>query len=172
MRSGETVTITDLSLDSTIHDVKARYAQQTSLSSEKIKLMFNKKPAADLKTLKELGAQGEIVELSAMIMGGGTATPVTSSAVASPATEKGDPGLSVPTASDAMDVDSKASGPDSETAQAAAAATMKANEDQTSEILKSDAFWTDLSGFLVQRLRDEEEGRRLADLCREAFKKE
>jgi len=29
------------------------------------------------------------------------------------------------------------------------------------EVLKSEAFWSDLKGFLVQRLKDEEEGDRV-----------
>lgn len=36
------------------------------------------------------------------------------------------------------------------------------------ELLATDAFWTDLKGFLVQRLKDESEGERLAQLFRKA----
>lgn len=36
------------------------------------------------------------------------------------------------------------------------------------DVLKSDAFWTDLQGFLTQRLKDEDEGRRLAKVFRDA----
>jgi hypothetical protein len=36
------------------------------------------------------------------------------------------------------------------------------------DILATEEFWTDLKGFLVQRLKDEKEGERLADIFREA----
>lgn len=39
------------------------------------------------------------------------------------------------------------------------------------EELKTEAFWGDLRGFLVQRLRDEGEGERLAGVFREAWER-
>src|ERR1700761_5417342 len=80
MRVGETVTIEDITLNTTIHDLKSQYAQRSGQPLDKIKLLLNKKPAADLKTLKELGVEGD-AELSVMIMATGT----------TPAVEKGDP---------------------------------------------------------------------------------
>ena len=88
MKGGETVTISDLTVDSTIHDVKTQFAQKSSLQQDKIRLLLNKKPAADLKSLKDLGVEGDTVEFSAMIMGGGGAsTPGT----ATPPPEKSAP---------------------------------------------------------------------------------
>ena len=81
----------DLDLSTSIYEIKDQYAKQTSLAHEKIKVLFNKKPAADLKTLKELGVSGD-VEFSLMILGGGGATPSGGTPKASsPAVEKADP---------------------------------------------------------------------------------
>jgi len=37
------------------------------------------------------------------------------------------------------------------------------------EVLRTEAFWEDLKGFLVQRLRDEGEGERLAGVFKQAW---
>ncbi|RDL33993.1 Ubiquitin-like protein [Venustampulla echinocandica] len=39
------------------------------------------------------------------------------------------------------------------------------------EVLKTDEFWNDLKGFLVQRLKDDEEGERVWGVFREVIKK-
>lgn len=166
MRAGETITLGDITLSTTIHDLKSQYAQKTNLQQEKIKLLLNKKPAADLKSLKELGVEGD-VELSVMIMGGTASTPI----VASPAIEKGDAlAAAAPPAlptEDKMDVDPPAAAPLSEMAEAKA--EVEATEAHTAaKILQTEEFWLDLRGFLVQRLRDEKEGERLALVFREA----
>ena len=163
MRSGETVTLPDTTLDTTIHDLKSQYAQKSNQPQDKIKLLLNKKPAADLKTLKELGVQGN-VELSVMLMGAAG----TSSGAASPMVEKSEPPMpaAVP-AGDKMEVDSA---PESEKAQAEAEATKQAAE-STAGILKTEEFWTDLKGFLAQRLRDQKAGEKLAQVFRDAWSK-
>ena len=74
-----------------------------------------------------------------------------------------------------MDVDDspqqqQASAPDSEKAQAEAEATEQPTA--VEGILKTDEFWADLKGFLVQRLNDEKEGERLGKLFREAAGKQ
>lgn len=152
------MTVPGLELDSTIHDVKTQYAQKSGHQQDKIKILLNKKPAGDLKTLKELGVDGETVDLSVMIMGGaGGTTP----SAASPAVETADPTPSVP-ASGPMEIESQAPAPTSEKAQAAAEHAAPATSDEgASGILKTDEFWKDLQGFLGQRLRDEGEAERL-----------
>lgn len=164
MRSGETVTISDLTLDSTIHDVKTQYAQKSGQAQDKIKLLLNKKPAADLKTLKDLGVDSENVELSVMIMGGGT-TPGTSQ-VSSPVVEKSEAAAAVGMAStgDKMDVDKELS--------AAAPVSEKAgSKPSAEEVLKDAAFWTDLKGFLWQRLQDEAEDEKVLKAFQDAWSK-
>lgn len=163
MRSGETVTISNIELNSTIHDVKSQYASKTGQSIEKIKLLLNKKPAADLKTLKDLGVEGD-VEFSVMIMGG-AATP----SGTTPATEKAEPVMPLGTnGGDPMDVDKQESAPESEKAHVEAAQG-SSQADTADGILKTDEFWIDLKGFLTQRLRDEKEGERLVGVFRRAF---
>ena len=162
MRSGEPLTLSDILLDISIHDLKAQYAQNTSQAPDKIKLLYNKKPAADLKTLKELGIGGD-VELSVMVMGGAGATP----SATSPVIEKTEPPLPP---SEKTGVDSQAPAPMSEKAQAEAE-TVPSEADTTADILMTEEFWSDLKGFLAQRLRDQKEGEKLAQLFRDASSK-
>lgn len=172
MRSGETVTLPDTTLDTTIHDLKTQYAEKTGAALDKIKLLLNKKPAADLKTLKELGVKEGAgnVELSVMLMGSGGGTP----AAQSPAVEKGDPTVSAPTApptaDDKMDIDPKSSAPMSEKAEMEAEKVAPQAE-TAQDILKTEEFWADLKGFLAQRLRSQDEGEALIGLFREAWSK-
>lgn len=175
MRSGETVTIPDTTLDTTIHDLKTQYAEKTGVQQDKIKLLLNKKPAADLKTLKDLGVSGDKdVELSVMLMGGGSGTP----GVQSPAIEKSDPTVSSPpavapsstaaTGGDKMDVDPA---PLSEKAELEAEKAAPAQTETAKDILKTEEFWSDLKGFLAQRLRSQDEGEALVGVFREAWGK-
>ncbi|KAK5741228.1 hypothetical protein LTR17_004168 [Elasticomyces elasticus] len=166
MRGGETVTVGDLTLTSTVHDVKTAYAGKSGVQQDKIKLLLNKKPAGDLKTLGELGVDGESVDFSVMIMGG--ATPATT-----PAVEKSEPTMPVPAVGggeDKMEIDSQA--PGSEKAQADA--QEKAGDPKASgvdDMLQSEEFWADLKGFLTQRLRDEGEGAKLVEVFKAAYEK-
>jgi hypothetical protein len=190
MRGGETVSIPDLDLSTSIYEIKDQYAKQTSLAHEKIKFLLNKKPAADLKTLKELGVSGD-VEFSLMILGGGGATPNSGTPKAmSPAVEKADPADEVPvpevpapapapSMGDKMDIDEEASapaapGPGSEKAQTEAenAPTPKAATGAGPSgpgALNTAEFWNDLQDFLAQRLRDTEEAQRLSKVFKMAW---
>jgi hypothetical protein len=185
MRGGETVSIPDLALSTSIYEIKDQYAKQTSQAHEKIKVLLNKKPAADLKTLKELGVSGD-VEFSLMILGGGGATPSSGTPKAmSPAVEKADPADSVPvpevpapSTGDKMDIDEPASapapGPGSEKAQneAELAPTPKAATGAGPSgpgALNTAEFWNDLQDFLAQRLRDTEEAQRLSKVFKMAW---
>jgi hypothetical protein len=164
MRSGEAVTLSDITLDTSIHDLKTQYAQKANQPLDKVKLLLNRKPAADLKTLKELGVDGN-VEFTVMVMGGASgSTP----AASSPSVEKTEPPLpaSAPPP-DKMDIDSGAGAPESEKAQMEA----KSEASTVDGILQSEEFWADLKGFLVQRLRDQGDGERLAGVFREAVRK-
>ena len=176
--SGETLALPDTTLDTTIHDLKTAYAEKIGAALEKIKLLLNKKPAADLKTLKELGVREDAgsVELSVMIMGGGT-TP----GVQSPEAEKGDPTPAVPapapaaatagTDGEKMDVDPKASAPMSEKAEMEAEKSTAGQAGTAKEVLKTEEFWQDLKGFLAQRLRSQDEGEAVAGVFREAWER-
>lgn len=113
------------SLHTSILDLKTLVAQQANLLVDKIKLLHRKKPVADSKVLKDLLADDEInIEFSMVVMGGASAT----SAVPSVLAVAGNP-------EEAAD------------AHAAQGVNGKA-------VLESDAFWADLKGFLLQRIRD------------------
>lgn len=176
MRGGEAVKIADLALETSIYEIKDQYAKQTSLPHEKIKVLLNKKPAADLKTLKELGVTGD-VEFSVMVLGGGATPSAGTPSASSPAVEKSDPVVSVPEvpvvpAADKMDVDEQASAPGSEKAQAETAPLQKSASGQGPSgpgALNTIEFWTDLQDFLAQRLRDREEAERLSKVFKMAW---
>lgn len=169
MRGGEAITISDLTVDSTIHDIKTQYALKSGLPQDRVKLLLNKKPAGDLKTLKDLGVKEDSVEFSVMVIGGavtGSASPVV---MPSPTMEK-NASIAGGQASDKMEIDESTAAPASEKAQVLAEKT-PANLSVGAElILNSEEFWTDLRAYLAQRLRDEKEADRLAGLFRETCK--
>ncbi|OQO03719.1 hypothetical protein B0A48_10384 [Cryoendolithus antarcticus] len=174
VRGGEgPVTLEGVGLDTSVHDLKTKYAEKTALPQEKIKLLYNKKPAGDLKTLKELGVTGSTVELGVMVLGGASA------AVTPAAVEKGNPindttpavpAVPAAAAEDKMDVDDPPSaipGPGSETAKAESEG--KAKGPSGPGALNTGEFWTDLQEFLTQRLRDGEEAERLIKVFKIAW---
>jgi len=149
-------------------DLKTQYATHASLDMSKVKLLYNKRPASDLKTLKELlpTPTPSSVEFSVMVLGGGSASgistpPVSTPTASSPAVEIPDP-TSVPSKADRQ-----APAPLSERAEQIAEAASNTAQ-PAAEVLKSEQFWLDLKDFLMQRLRDEQEGERLMGLFRSA----
>jgi hypothetical protein len=114
----------------------------------KIKLLHNKKPTSDSKTLKDLLGDAadttKEVEFSVMVMGGGAVGKATPSPSSSPAIEIPQPDMTPAPV---------AQGPSG------------------AELLKSTAFWDDLKGFLQQRLKDEGEAARLASLFKSSWEK-
>lgn len=119
-------------------DIKTAVASQANLLADKIKVLHKKKPVADSKVLKDLiGDEEMTVEFSVMVMGGAVA------AAASPAA-----------ASDGSPV--AAATPRAAEEEIAAADAAPVAQGQSGEaVLETDAFWTDLRGFLLQRIRDE-----------------
>jgi len=163
----EPLTLSSIDANTTILDLKTQYASQASLDMSKVKLLYNKRPASDLKTLKELlpTPTPSNVEFSVMVLGGaasGVSTPPVSTPTASsPAVEIPDP-TSVPTKADRQ-----ASAPLSEKAEQIAEVASSTAQ-HAAEVLKSEQFWLDLKDFLMQRLRDEQEGERLMSVFRTA----
>lgn len=114
-------------LNTSILDVKTSVSSETTIPVDKIKVLHKKKPVADSKVLKDLLGEDETsVEFSVMVLGG-------AAAVASPAPKNEDD----PAAAATADAASTAQGTSGEA------------------VLQTDAFWTDLRGFLSQRIRDE-----------------
>lgn len=115
-------------LNTSILDVKTSVSSETTIPVDKIKVLHKKKPVADSKVLKDLLGEDETsVEFSVMVLGG-------AAAAASPAPKNED---------------------DSAAATAAADAASTAQGTSGEAVLQTDAFWTDLRGFLSQRIRDE-----------------
>lgn len=114
-------------LNTSILDVKTSVSSETTIPVDKIKVLHKKKPVADSKVLKDLLGEDETsVEFSVMVLGG-------AAAAVSPAPKHEDD----PAATATTDAASTAQGTSGEA------------------VLQTDAFWTDLRGFLSQRIRDE-----------------
>lgn len=169
--AGSALTLSKVDIDSSLLDVKTSYAAQATKDVGKIKLLYNKRPASDLKSLRELlpVPTPKSVELTVMILGGGSSA----SARANPIDRIGSPAIQVPEANPASlagEQDATSDAPFSEQA-AMQGVTYTGNvggEISAAEELKTDKFWLDLQAFLTQRLRDDGQGQRLAELFRGA----
>ncbi|CAG8983612.1 hypothetical protein HYALB_00004633 [Hymenoscyphus albidus] len=131
------ITIPSRDLSTSILDLKTALSTEASIPVKALKLLYNKKPVADSKVLKDLlGAEGvkegQSVEFGVMVIGGAAAI-----------VKKDGEGV---TEGEKMEVEMGHGG----------------------DVLKTDAFWEDLRGFLVQRLKDEEEGDRVVKVFRDA----
>ncbi|KAG6040008.1 hypothetical protein E4U41_001670 [Claviceps citrina] len=62
-------------LSTSVLDIKARVAEQTSIPVDKLRLLHNKRPLADSKIIKDIVSDGahKTVELSVMVIGGAAA---------------------------------------------------------------------------------------------------
>lgn len=126
-------------LGTTVLDFKQKVASDLKLEgTEKVRVLYNKKPAGDLKTLKELVGDesleaGQEIELGVMIMGYRDADVA----------KTGDS-----TTRDTMGETTVAQGPSGE------------------EVLGGEEFWADLKAFLVQRIRDEKKAEEVFDRFR------
>jgi hypothetical protein len=133
-----------------IFDLKQSYSTSSNIPVAKIKILYKKKPVTDSKTVAEVIGQdaGSDVEFSVMLMGGAISTPVQSPpAVAPSELEKG------------LGSTSGSGGP---TAQGPSG----------KEVVAGSEFWDDLKGFVIQRIRDEEEGQRLVGVFKAAWEKD
>lgn len=161
-----------------IHDLKAAYAAgsgASDLRTDKIKVLHAKKPVNDTKTIKDvLGAAAVdaasaassssplAVEFSVMVLGGGGTPSAGTPAISTPE-RVASPPVAVPLA--AAPPLPQPSQPEIEMGEAPVAA----GPEEAAGILQTDEFWADLKGFLVQRLKDEGEGERLAGVFKEAW---
>lgn len=137
-----------------LYDIKVQYASEANFDVSKIKLLRNKKPVADSKSLRD--ALGEEttganepqketeLEFSVMVMAGAALPPA---AAAAPSPN--------PPAAEKMDVDQTPPVPQGPS---------------RSDVLAKDEFWHDLKGFLLQRVRDEAESEKLAEIFKAAWK--
>lgn len=131
-------------LGTTVLDFKQKVASDLKLEgTEKIRILFSKKPAGDVKTLKELVGDeplqaGQEIELGVMVMGYKEADVAKTEDT---------------TTRDADGETSVAQGPSGE------------------DVLGAEEFWADLKSFLVQRIRDEAKAGVVFDKFRGSWEK-
>ncbi|KAL8726670.1 MAG: hypothetical protein Q9181_005959 [Wetmoreana brouardii] len=131
----------------TIYDLKKEVARELGQEgTEGIKLLWHRKPVSDAKTVAEVvGAEeGKGVEFGVMVMGGGGGGG--GDAARSAETEaKGEGGGDVQMGGVEDTAREKGGGREMPAAQGASG----------EEVVQSAAFWDDLKGWLMQRVRDE-----------------
>ncbi|KAK3293284.1 cell-cycle control medial ring component [Chaetomium fimeti] len=144
------LTLPAVALTTSLAEIKERVVAETGIPLDKIKLLVGKKPVGDSKVLKELvsssSSSGGVggVELGVMVLGGGAAFfKGVGGAVGG---KKVDGAAAAGAGSGAGEV-----GGEGEAAVAAPVAQGLSGEG----VLKTEAFWEDLKGYLQQRVRDE-----------------
>lgn len=142
--SPQAITVRDQTPDSSIYDVKAACAAQAGYAPEKVKILWERKPVADTKTVREVvgeklaATEGEVIEMGVMYMGAPTVTPVGQGT-------KGQAGAG-----------SEAKEAGGEGTESAVKEAPVAQGKHGEAVLESKEFWDDLQGFVLQRLRDED----------------
>lgn len=133
------VVVKDQTPDSSIYDVKAACAAQAGYTTEKVKILWERKPVSDSKTVKEVvgeaAAPGAEVEMGVMFMGQPTQAPARGSGESSP----------VPVAEE--------QGTDRRESVYEDASSAQAGHGEAA--LESKEFWDELQGFVSQKLHNE-----------------
>ncbi|KAJ4395239.1 hypothetical protein N0V91_010989 [Didymella pomorum] len=157
--STPTLPLSDIDAAKTsVYELKSQYAAATSIPAAKIKILYKKKPVTDSKLVAEIvGADaGAEVEFGVMVMGGAAAVTPSESPAASPAAaapNESDKGLA------GVDV-----GTNTGVAGGAAAVGPSGKE-----VVATEEFWGDLKNFVLQRIKDEQEGERLVGVFKKAW---
>ena len=140
-----------------ILDIRTALAEQTGVPLAKLKLLHNKKPVSDSKVLQDVAADGEATEIELGVMvSGGAAT------VAAAQKEKEDAAaVAAATAATATSA--------SEPAEPVAAAAPTTTATDSKPAADTEAFWTDLHGFLLQRTKDPKHTDELFSLFTQAY---
>jgi len=131
------VVVKDQTPDSSIYDVKAACAAQSGYTTEKVKILWERKPVSDSKTVKEVigeaAAPGAEVEMGVMFMGQPTQAPTGGSAESS----------AVPVSEE----------PERRESVYEDASSAQAGHGEA--VLESKEFWDELQGFVSQKLHNE-----------------
>lgn len=138
-----------------IYDLKTQIGARTGYTPDKIKLLWEKRPVGDSKTLGEVVGgmdTSDTVEMGVMFVGTPAGVPVSLGTV--PAVSNG-PG------------ESKRSAGEDEVMEDE---TPVAQGQSGRDVLGAEEFWRDLRGFLVQRVHNEEFGNELSDVFRAAWR--
>jgi len=132
------VTITNQTPSSSIYDVKAACAARAGYLPEKVKVLWERKPVSESKTVREVvgeaAKEGAEVEMGVMFVGQPTE-------MAGSGVEKQKEVESVP-AKEEDDVWHEA--------------PVAPGQEHGKAILETDSFWDDLHGFVLQRIKDED----------------
>ncbi|KAF2142763.1 uncharacterized protein K452DRAFT_317686 [Aplosporella prunicola CBS 121167] len=176
------ITLPTAPLSTSIHDLKTHYATQTGLASPaRVKLLRARKPVPDSKSLRDVLLEGGAgvdassadkvaLEFQVMVIGGGASGANAVSGASTPGTPAASspPPADIPSAAAAAAGIPPAAGQIGEepVSSSTTAAPTGAAVPTTAE------FWADVRAFLVQRVRDEAEGARLAELFRGAWEAE
>ncbi|OIW27464.1 hypothetical protein CONLIGDRAFT_645732 [Coniochaeta ligniaria NRRL 30616] len=131
-------------------DIKHAVAQRTGLPLDKMRLLVRKKPVADSKILRDLlgGPEERGVEFTVMVLGG--AATLAAATGAGGAADK-----------PAGEEEVAAGGEDKHVAVGLSG----------TDVLRTDEFWTDLGGFLQQRIRDEKAAGEVVGVFRGAWER-
>lgn len=107
---------------------------------DKTRLLYNKKPIPDSKTLKDVigSSTDKEIAFTVMVMGGAAAAPPVTAA--------------------------KSGTTDTEMSEASVSEPLEG-----AVALNSQEFWTDLKGFLLQRIRDEGEAEKVTAVFKKAW---
>jgi len=133
------VVVKDQTPESSIYDVKAACAAQAGYAAEKVKILWERKPVSDSKTVKEVVGEaatpGAEVEMGVMFMGQPTQAPSGGS----------DDGSAVRVAEE--------QGTDRRESVYEDASSAQAGHGEA--VLGSKEFWDELQGFVSQKLHNE-----------------
>ena len=139
------LTLPSQPLSTSVIDLKSAIAKEVRAKSiDGVKVLYNKKPCADSKTIKDVIGEEEVpseIEFSVMIMGG-VAVPEQKTEVGG-AAEGGDK----------MEVDQP-----------------PAQGSNVDEVMESDEFWNDLKSFLSQRLKNDGKADEVTNVFRQSWK--
>ena len=129
-----------------IFELKSQLASQTGYAADKLKILWERKPVTDSKTLKEVSNKEEgDIDMAVMYSGAPTAHP--QSASSKPAAASSSEPVK-------MEVDE----------------TPAAQGQHGKVVLETPQFWTDLQDFVTQRVRDEQVAKEAVGLWRSASK--
>ena len=144
-----------------VYDLKQQYATQASLLAAKIKILYKKKPVTDSKTLLEIiGTDfGAEVEFGVMVMAGAAAGTGSPAAGSTPVTSP--PAVAPPTESE------KGLASAGETSAGTASGTAAVGSGK--QVVATEEFWGDLKTFILQRIKDADEGERLVSVFKGAW---
>ncbi|MCJ1284253.1 hypothetical protein MMC26_003584 [Xylographa opegraphella] len=137
------ISLSNKSVMTSVLDLKQAVAENIGVTgTDKIRLLYKKKPCADSKTIKDVIGDEvlKVVEFSVMVMGG----VVTAGTAASEAEKY--PGSAVDSDTTMEDI--------SRPQDLSAARVLDAQELSGAPLLGTQQFWQDLNTFLIQRIGD------------------